>query len=90
MDAPPLAASADSPLPFRVHRSRMGNLPVYTDYKGGNRKITIVRKYAGDAIALGREMERVCESPVTQFHGRLEVKGLHQQKLKAWLESLGF
>ena len=67
----------------------MGNLPVYTDFRG-NRKVTILRKYAGDVLALGRHMERICGSPVTQYHGRLEVKGLHAQRLKDWLQSLGF
>ena len=85
-------SSADGqPPPFQVHRSRLGQLPVYTDYRtGGSRKVTIVRKIAGDAQALGYELERVCASPVTQFHGRIEVKGLHQRKVNAWLASLGF
>ena len=69
----------------------MGNLPVYTDFRNGrNRKITIVRKYAGDVLALSREVERVCESPVTRYHGRIEVKGLHKERLTNWLASLGF
>lgn len=79
------------PLPFRVHRSRMGNLPIYTDYRNGRtRKVTILRKFAGDVAVLGRALERVCESPVTLYHGRIEVKGLHQQKVAGWLTSLGF
>ncbi|CAI8011641.1 hypothetical protein GBAR_LOCUS7482, partial [Geodia barretti] len=37
-------------IPFRVVRSRYGNLPVYLDYKsGGSRVLTIVRKVEGDA-----------------------------------------
>lgn len=76
---------------FQVLRSRRGHLPIYTDFRaGGSRKVTIVRKIAGDVQALGYELERVCESPVTQFHGRLEVKGLHREKVKEWLWSLGF
>ena len=37
-------------IPFRVVRSRYGNLPVYLDYKsGGSRVLTIIRKVEGDA-----------------------------------------
>ena len=69
----------------------MGNLPVYTDIRtGGSKRVTIIRKIAGDAIALGQELERLCESPVTMFHGRVEVKGRHQKKVSEWLASLGF
>ena len=36
-------------LPFSVKRSKFNNLPVYTDYKrGGNLKITTIRKIKGD------------------------------------------
>ena len=82
------AASAET---FHVHRSRMGNLPVYTGIRtGGSRRVTIVRKFAGSATALGEQLERLCESPVTIFHGRVEVKGFHQKKVADWLASLGF
>ena len=81
----------ESPPPFRVHRTRVGNLPVYHDYRvGGTRKVTILRKYAGDVEALGRAVEAVCASPVTMFHGRLEVKGLHSKRIKDWLAHIGF
>jgi large subunit ribosomal protein L49 len=69
----------------------MGNLPVYTDIRKGNTlKVTIVRKVAGDAIALGRELERLCKKPVKLYHGRVEVKGFHKSKVEEYLSSLGF
>lgn len=69
----------------------MGNLPVYTDIRtGGSRKVTIVRKFAGDAAALGHQLEKLCGSPATLYHGRVEVKGLHQKKVSEWLQALGF
>ena len=69
----------------------MGNLPVYTDVRtGGSRKVTIVRKFAGNAGTLGKELERLCASPVTLFHGRVEVKGIHDKTIREWLLSLGF
>ena len=47
-------------IPFRVMRSRFGNLPVYLDYKsGGNRVLTLVCKIEGDIRV--REKEPVSE-----------------------------
>ena len=89
-DAPSSSETA-ADLPFHVYRSRLGNLPVYTDTRlGGSKKVTIVRKYAGDVADLGYRLQRLCDKPVTQFHGRLEVKGHHKQKVEEWLASLGF
>ena len=68
----------------------MGNLPVYTDVRNSTRKVTIIRKYAGDAEALAREAQRVCDQPVLMYHGRIEVKGHHRKTLTDWLLSLGF
>ena len=79
-------------LAFSVFRSRMGNLPIYTDRRGGGRTkhVTILRKYAGDVDALKAEVERVCERPAVLYHGRMEVKGDHKEKLWHWLSGLGF
>ena len=89
--AEPTYPELSTPLPFHVHRSRMGNLPVYHDARiGGSKKVTILRKYAGDVASLGRAVEAVCASPVTMFHGRIEVKGHHGERVKTWLASLGF
>ena len=52
--------------------------------------MTILRKYAGDVEALKAEVEKVCEKPAVLFHGRLEVKGDHREKLWNWLSGLGF
>lgn len=89
--SPATAAGAERP-PFHVFRSRMGNLPIYTDWRGGGRTrmVTILRKYSGDVNALKREVERVCEARADLFHGRMEVKGNHREKLGKWLSNLGF
>ena len=84
---PPL----QQPLPFRVHRSRMGNLPVYSDTRsGGSKVVTVLRKYQGDVNALSTSISQLCKSDVQQFHGRIEVKGQHRETLKEWLAGLGF
>lgn len=79
-------------LSFQVFRSNYDNLPVYHDYRNGRtRNLTIVRKYTGDAEALARELARVCEQPkVEVLTGRIEIKGLHKEKVLAYFESLGF
>ena len=78
-------------LPFRIHRSRMGNLPLYSDIRnGGTKVVTIVKKYAGDSDALCRSLMEVCKSDVSRYHGRIEVKGRHKQTLTKWLLDLGF
>ena len=88
-DAPVLKPG--DPLPFRVHRTNVGNIPVYSDTRsGGSKVVTIVRKYGGDVHALIRAVQHLCKSDVQHFHGRIEVKGRHTQKLKNWLIELGF
>ncbi|KAL1495965.1 hypothetical protein AB1Y20_014606 [Prymnesium parvum] len=86
------ATARSSPPAFMVYRSRMGNLPIYTDFRGGGgtKKVTILRKFAGDISALQQEVEQVCGVPTVLFHGRLEVKGNHRVKLGKWLTRLGF
>ena len=68
----------------------MGNLPIYTDTRNGNKVVTILRKYAGDVDALQREMELIVGRQVVRFHGRLEVNGRHGKVMSHWLNRLGF
>jgi large subunit ribosomal protein L49 len=91
-ESPPPVLPPDEPLPFRVHRSRNGNLPVYSDFRiGGSKVVTILRKYQGDVDALSTAVSRLCESDVYKFHGRIEVKGKHGRTLRNWLANdLGF
>ena len=61
------------PLPFRVHRSRMGNLPIYSDTRsGGSKVVTVLRKYQGDVDALSHAVSRLCESDVQQILAAVE------------------
>ena len=79
-------------LPFEVERTHKGNLPVYTDIRsGGNRQVTVVRKVTGDIDAFRTELSKVVSnSPINDKMGRLEVNGIHSQKVKLWLTRLGF
>ena len=56
----PAPPGVEPEIPFRVVRSRYGNLPVYLDYKsGGSQVLTIVRKVEGEAeVRETRERER--------------------------------
>ena len=69
----------------------------HTDIRNGRtNKRTILRKYVGDVDALKEAMAAELEEKtgkkmeVISYHGRLEVKGHHQDVLKAWLTRLGF
>ncbi|KAG8459336.1 hypothetical protein KFE25_012972 [Diacronema lutheri] len=90
---PPVTPPAPAATPgFRVFRSNYNELPVYHDYRNGRtRRLTLVRKYVGDAEELCRELARVCAQPKVEVRtGRIEIKGLHKEKVVAYLESLGF
>ena len=75
-----------------MERTHKGNLPVYTDFKaGGTRKITIVRRIYGDIEEFKQELKKiVSNSDIEEKMGRLEVSGMHSQKIKFWLTRLGF
>ena len=79
-------------LPFQVERTHKGNLPVYTDVRaGGSRRVTVVRKIFGDVNAFKDELSKiVSNAPIEERVGRLEVSGMHSQKVKLWLTRLGF
>ena len=40
--------------------------------------------------ALKKDLMSICEAPVRERCGSLEVKGLHVIKIKQWLVHLGF
>ena len=73
-------------------RSNKGNLPVYTDFRsGGNRHLTVVRKVEGDLAAFRTELSKVVSNAtIEEKMGRLEISGIHTQKVKLWLTRLGF
>mmetsp|Transcript_105907 Transcript_105907/g.341652 ORF Transcript_105907/g.341652 Transcript_105907/m.341652 type:complete len:130 (+) Transcript_105907:103-492(+) len=79
-------------LPFLVNRTPSGNLPVYVQstQKGG--KITRVRKVFGDAEHLAAEVGRLCGAGARVGKGgrkAVEVPGVHEQRIKEWLQQLG-
>ncbi|XP_014700354.1 large ribosomal subunit protein mL49 [Equus asinus] len=85
-------------LPYFVRRSRMHNIPVYTDITHGNRQMTVIRKVEGDIWALQKDVEDFLrpllgKTPVTQVNevtGTLRIKGYFDRQLKAWLLEKGF
>ncbi|KAM9342014.1 large ribosomal subunit protein mL49 [Pholidichthys leucotaenia] len=91
---------ADSPpsLPYMIRRSRMHNIPVYTDLTHGNRKMTLVRKVEGDIWALEKDVKEFLKTvtgkefptQVNEVTGTLKIKGHFDQELKDWLVSKGF
>uniref|UniRef100_A0A668A9J3 Large ribosomal subunit protein mL49 n=1 Tax=Myripristis murdjan TaxID=586833 RepID=A0A668A9J3_9TELE len=51
-------AEAPPALPYMIRRSRMHNIPVYTDVSYGTRKTTLVRKVEGDIWSLERDVKQ--------------------------------
>ncbi|KAM8829742.1 large ribosomal subunit protein mL49 [Synchiropus picturatus] len=91
---------ADSPpdLPYMIRRSRMHNIPVYTDLTHGNRWMTLVRKVEGDIWALEKDVREFLRdvtgkelpTQVNEVTMTLKVKGQYDKELKQWLSEKGF
>ena len=79
-------------LPFRVARTRTGNLPVYSDFRaGGSRRVTVLRRFHGSGSELATEVRALLPGADVALHpGRVEVGGFHVRELKVWLMRLGF
>ncbi|KAL8272712.1 hypothetical protein Esti_003348 [Eimeria stiedai] len=83
--------SASASFVVQVLRTPSGNLPVYSRIrKHGTVVTTIIRHAMGDISALKKDLLAICEAPVRERCGTLEVKGLHVLKIKQWLTHLGF
>lgn len=91
---------ADSPpsLPYMIRRSRMHNIPVYTDLTHGSRRTTLVRKVEGDIWALEKDVKQYLKevtgkelpTQVNEVTMTLTVKGHFDKELKEWLANKGF
>ncbi|KAM9301750.1 large ribosomal subunit protein mL49 [Gastrophryne carolinensis] len=85
-------------LPYCVRRSRMHNVPVYTDITHGNRQMTVIRKIEGDIWALEGEVrdfltQLTGKTPaiqVNEINRSIRVKGYHDNAIKTWLAEKGF
>lgn len=91
-------AETPPPLPYMIRRSRMHNVPVYTDLTFGNRKTTLIRKVEGDIWALEKDVKQYLKevtgkelpTQVNEVTMTLKVKGHFDAELKEWLVSKGF
>ncbi|CAP61881.1 uncharacterized protein PODANS_5_2180 [Podospora anserina S mat+] len=81
--------------PFALGRSRTNNYSVYQDAKrGGNFKLTIIKKIEGNRIAFKQELAKALNlSPndikVNSLTGHVEVRGHHRSEIVAFLEERG-
>ncbi|XP_075951501.1 large ribosomal subunit protein mL49 [Anarhichas minor] len=91
-------ADTPPPLPYMIRRSRMHNIPVYTDLTHGSRRTTLVRKVEGDIWALEKDVKQYLKevmgkelpTQVNEVTMTLKVKGHVDSELKEWLASKGF
>ncbi|XP_007910013.1 mitochondrial ribosomal protein L49 [Callorhinchus milii] len=85
-------------LPYTVRRSRMHNVPVYTDITHGNRKMTIIRKIEGDIWELEKDITEFLTTmtgkppqvQVNEVTMNIRIKGYFDSELKSWLMEKGF
>ncbi|XP_072514469.1 large ribosomal subunit protein mL49 isoform X2 [Salminus brasiliensis] len=85
-------------LPYMIRRSRMHNVPIYSDIKHGNQKSTVVRKVEGDIWALNKDVKQYLEqltgketpTQVNEVTGSIRIKGQFDTELKEWLVKQGF
>ncbi|CAL8326312.1 unnamed protein product [Merluccius merluccius] len=90
-DAPP-------PLLYMVRRSRMHNIPVYTDISHGNRRTTLVRRVEGDIWTFNRDIKehlkevtgRDRTTQVNEVTMSIRIKGHYDKEIKEWLVQKGF
>ncbi|CAL9703557.1 unnamed protein product, partial [Knipowitschia caucasica] len=93
---PPSATPPD--LPYSIRRSRMHNIPVYSDITHGNRHMTLIRKVHGDIWALERDVRAFLQqatgkefpTQVNEVTMTIKIKGQFQQEVKEWLQRKGF
>lgn len=86
------------PLPYMIRRSRMHNIPVYTDVSHGNRKTTLVRKVEGDIWALDGDIKQYLKevtgfervTQVNEVTMSIRIKGHFDKEIKEWLIGKGF
>lgn len=79
-------------LPFNIFRTHTNSLPVYSEYKQKHMiKRTIIRNVRGDVEKLVNELYKVTSnSNIKVKTGKIEVDGLHVEKIKNYLARLGF
>ncbi|KAG7453497.1 39S ribosomal protein L49, mitochondrial [Solea senegalensis] len=91
-------AESPPPLPYMIRRSRMHNVPVYTDVTHGSRRTTLVRRVERDIWALEKDVKhflmevtgKELPTQVNEVTMTLRVKGHYDKELKEWLVSKGF
>ncbi|PFH35543.1 putative large subunit ribosomal protein [Besnoitia besnoiti] len=75
-------------LPFFIRRTASDNVPVYLHWSNNRSKVsTIIRKVHGRKQILKAELAVLCEAPVIEKEGWLEVRGNHKRVIK---ETCGF
>ena len=95
---PPSAAADPSALPYFIQRVRpSGQLPIYHDVKAGNTlRQTRIRKIAGDAHALRRELQAFLgiqkdkDCAVSAVTGHIVLKGHWRSEVDRFLVAKGF
>ncbi|KAL7749981.1 54S ribosomal protein img2, mitochondrial [Sorochytrium milnesiophthora] len=78
---------------YFVSRTASKRLPVYTEFRNGNRVLTIVRRIQGDSKVLASDLRPAlveAKIDVSPTSGNLIVKGNHADAIRRWLAEKGF
>ncbi|KAJ9158009.1 hypothetical protein NKR19_g3749 [Coniochaeta hoffmannii] len=92
----PETAPASSRPPYLVSRTPSLNLPVYTETKrGGNKKLTVLKKIEGDARALKEALRAELKLEDGQIRinhvtGHIEIAGFRKEDVASFLAKQGF
>ncbi|KAA8622634.1 Img2 domain containing protein [Pyrenophora tritici-repentis] len=84
------------PPAYHISRSINKHLPVYTDTKrGGNLRLTIIRKVAGDLVALRDEVKDFLgnkgeEVTINHLTSHVQIKGHCKREVEEFLTARGF
>ncbi|KAI1158608.1 mitochondrial large subunit ribosomal protein-domain-containing protein [Nemania serpens] len=87
---------APKQLPYFVGRNNLNNLAIYQKSKrGGNYKITILKRGEGDLAALKQDLKDVLQVPedevsVNSRTSHIVLKGHKRDEIKNFLHTLGF
>ncbi|KAI1344395.1 mitochondrial large subunit ribosomal protein-domain-containing protein [Xylariaceae sp. FL0016] len=93
---PPLEPSSQAQLPYFVGRNNLNNLAVYHKKKrGGNLKITTLKKGEGNLQSLKQDIRDALELPdrdisVNSTTRAIIIKGHKRNELLSFLHTMGF
>ncbi|KAI1126990.1 mitochondrial large subunit ribosomal protein-domain-containing protein [Nemania abortiva] len=92
----PSEPNAPRQLPYFVGRNNLNNLSIYQKSKrGGNYKLTVLKKGEGDLVALKQDIKEALQLPdseisINSVTKHIMIKGHKYREVKNFLHTIGF